>query len=70
MGSRLTYSQRGGLTSAVKAALTKAVEHMDGSNRPTPKVTLPRVAFLERPLPAWWNEPAPARTRPVTEKTT
>lgn len=35
-----------------------AAEHEesdDGRSRRS-KVTLPRLRFLERPLPAWWNE--------------
>jgi hypothetical protein len=40
-----------------------AIRHVLGIDRvqraalPAPKVSLPRVAFLEKPLPPWWNDP-------------
>ncbi len=35
---------------------------------PKPKITLPRVAFLERPLPDWWDEPIPPPRKPASKK--
>jgi hypothetical protein len=29
--------------------------------QPSPSITLPRVNFIERPMPAWWDEPLPPR---------
>jgi hypothetical protein len=31
--------------------------------RPSAKITLPRLNFLERPMPAWEEPPKPARRR-------
>jgi hypothetical protein len=35
--------------------LTESERNADNA-RPRPKITLPRVHFLERPYPEWWND--------------
>jgi hypothetical protein len=38
-------------------------ERQGPGRRPPPKVTLPRVHFLERPLPEWWDDEPPPLCR-------
>jgi hypothetical protein len=50
------------LEAATRALLGKGHDEHDGERREhgaRSKITLPRVAFLERPLPSWWHDPIP-----------
>lgn len=33
----------------------------DGTEKPAPKITLPRLRFLERPMPEWEEPPPPKK---------
>jgi hypothetical protein len=37
---------------------------------PKPTITLPRIEFLERPLPSWWDEPPPRKPIPTRKRRT
>jgi hypothetical protein len=57
------------LEKAAKILLGKTDDDNDAKRRERgyrPKITLPRVNFLERELPSWWNEipPRPTAAKP------